>query len=64
MQTVRKVRAGRTWVNGQSGGGPEMGVGGYKGSGIGRELGRYGFDEYSELKNVHMTLHPRVEWLP
>jgi acyl-CoA reductase-like NAD-dependent aldehyde dehydrogenase len=64
IQTVRKVRAGRTWINGQSGGGPEMGVGAFKGSGIGRELGRYGFDEYSEPKNVHVTLHPSVEWLP
>jgi len=64
IQTVRKVRAGRTWVNGQSGGGPEMGVGAFKGSGIGRELGHYGFDEYSEPKNVHINLHPKVEWLP
>jgi len=64
LQTVRKVRAGRTWINGQSGGGPEMGVGAFKGSGIGRELGRYGFDEYSEPKNVHVNLHPKVEWLP
>jgi acyl-CoA reductase-like NAD-dependent aldehyde dehydrogenase len=64
IQTVRQVRAGRTWVNGQSGGGPEMGVGAFKGSGIGRELGKYGFDEYSEAKNVHITLHPKVEWLP
>jgi acyl-CoA reductase-like NAD-dependent aldehyde dehydrogenase len=64
LQTVRKVRAGRTWVNGQSGGGPEMGIGAYKGSGIGRELGHYGFDEYSEQKNVYVTLHPKVEWLP
>ena len=64
IQTVRRVRAGRTWINGQSGGGPEMGVGAFKGSGIGRELGRYGFDEYSEPKNVHVTLHPKVEWLP
>lgn len=64
IQTVRRVRAGRTWVNGQSGGGPEMGIGAFKGSGIGRELGKYGFDEYSEPKNVHVMLRPKVEWLP
>ena len=43
IQTVRKVRAGRTWINGAGPGGPEMGISGYKQSGLGRELGRHGF---------------------
>ncbi|HUB70807.1 MAG TPA: aldehyde dehydrogenase family protein [Acidimicrobiales bacterium] len=64
VQTVRRVRAGRTAVNGTGGGGAEMGIGAFKGSGIGRELGKYGFDEYSEPKNVYITLHPKAEWLP
>ncbi len=49
LQTIRKVRAGRCWINGVIDGAPEMPIGGYKKSGIGRELGRYGFDEYSEF---------------
>ena len=43
IQTVRKVRAGRTWINGAGPGDPEMGISGYKQSGLGRELGRHGF---------------------
>ena len=30
--------------------------GGYKQSGIGRELGTYGLDEYSELKQINIDL--------
>ncbi len=39
ISTIRQVRAGRTWINGSGAGTPEMGIGGYKQSGIGRELG-------------------------
>ncbi len=63
LSTIRRVRAGRTWINGSGDGSPEMGIGGYKQSGIGRELGKYGFDEYSAFKNVYMTLRPRAGWL-
>ncbi len=63
LSTIRKVRAGRTWINGSGAGTPEMGIGGYKQSGIGRELGKYGFDEYSAFKNVYVTLKPRPGWL-
>jgi acyl-CoA reductase-like NAD-dependent aldehyde dehydrogenase len=30
----------------------KMAIGGYKQSGVGCELGRHGFDQYSELKGV------------
>jgi acyl-CoA reductase-like NAD-dependent aldehyde dehydrogenase len=56
VQAIRSIKAGRTWINGMGDGTPQMPIGGYKQSGIGRELGRHGFDEYSELKNVHVTL--------
>ena len=56
IQAIRSIKAGRTWINGMGDGSPQMPIGGYKQSGIGRELGRHGFDEYSELKNVHVTL--------
>ncbi|WP_291421133.1 aldehyde dehydrogenase family protein [Devosia sp.] len=58
MRTIRQVRAGRTWINSAGGGAPEMGIGGFKQSGIGREMGHYGFDEYSTFKNVFMGLNP------
>lgn len=63
IQTIRQVRAGRTWINGTGGGAPELGIGGYKQSGIGRELGRYGFDEYSSFKSVHINMDQGQPWV-
>lgn len=62
MQTIRRVRAGRCWVNSVIDGTPELPVGGYKKSGLGRELGRYGFDEYSQVKGIHVTLGQPPRW--
>ncbi|WP_425475464.1 aldehyde dehydrogenase family protein [Mesorhizobium quangtriensis] len=62
MQTIRRVRAGRCWVNSVIDGTPELPVGGYKKSGLGRELGRYGFDEYSQVKGIHITLGQPTRW--
>ncbi len=62
MQTIRQVRAGRCWINSVIDGTPEMPIGGYKSSGLGRELGRYGFDEYSQFKGIHATLGSPQRW--
>jgi acyl-CoA reductase-like NAD-dependent aldehyde dehydrogenase len=62
MQTIRQVRAGRCWINSVIDGTPEMPIGGYKSSGLGRELGRYGFDEYSQFKGIHATLGTPPRW--
>jgi acyl-CoA reductase-like NAD-dependent aldehyde dehydrogenase len=56
LQAIRRIKAGRTWINGMGDSTAQMPIGGYKQSGVGRELGVHGFDEYSELKNVHVTL--------
>jgi acyl-CoA reductase-like NAD-dependent aldehyde dehydrogenase len=63
IQTIRKVRAGRCWINGAIAGSPEMGISGYKQSGIGRELGRHGFDEYSQMKSVVVVLEKEKPWV-
>jgi aldehyde dehydrogenase (NAD+) len=46
IETAHKLKAGTVWVN--SGSHPEVNVpfGGYKQSGIGRELGQKAIDEY------------------
>lgn len=62
IQTTRRVRAGRFWINSVIDGTAEMPIGGYKKSGVGRELGRYGFDEYSQFKGLHMTLGRPQPW--
>ncbi len=62
IQATRRIRAGRFWINSVIDGTPEMPIGGYKKSGVGRELGRYGFDEYSQFKGLHMTLGRPQPW--
>lgn len=63
MQSLRAVQAGRIWVNCTITGGPELPIGGFKQSGIGRETGRYGLEEYTELKSVHVQLGARARWM-
>jgi acyl-CoA reductase-like NAD-dependent aldehyde dehydrogenase len=48
-QVARRLRTGQVEVNG-GGFNPLAPFGGYKQSGIGRELGRYGLEEYLEVK--------------
>ena len=40
-----------------------MGISGYKQSGIGRELGKHGFDEYSAMKSVVVVLEKDKPWV-
>jgi len=58
MRAMRRVRAGRVWVNTTMTGGPEMPIGPFKQSGLGRETGLYGLDLYAETKAVHLRLGP------
>lgn len=62
LQSIRRIRAGRCWINSVIDGAPELPIGGYKKSGLGRELGRYGFDEYSQFKGIHVTLGRPEPW--
>jgi aldehyde dehydrogenase (NAD(P)+) len=53
---ARKLQAGMVWIN--SSGDSHYGIpfGGYKSSGIGRELGQYALDAYTQSKAVHVNL--------
>ncbi|WP_067928782.1 aldehyde dehydrogenase family protein [Alicyclobacillus shizuokensis] len=57
-RVVRRLRAGITWVNTYHPAYVEAPWGGYKQSGIGRELGIHGLEEYTEVKQVSIQLHP------
>ncbi|MFT3769441.1 MAG: aldehyde dehydrogenase family protein [Minicystis sp.] len=59
----REVRAGIVWVNAYHPTYNEMPWGGYKQSGIGRELGLHGIEGYLETKqiNIHLDEAP-VDW--
>ncbi|KAM0322853.1 hypothetical protein ACHAQA_009194 [Verticillium albo-atrum] len=55
-KVARKLQAGMVWIN--SSGDSHFGIpfGGYKSSGIGRELGQYALDAYTQSKAVHVNL--------
>lgn len=57
----RHIQAGRVWINAALDGFPELPLGGFKRSGNGRETGRYGIEEYTELKTVHMHMGRQSE---
>ncbi|NBA94809.1 aldehyde dehydrogenase family protein [Pseudomonas sp. R5(2019)] len=63
LRAMRQIKAGRVWVNTTIAGGPELPSGGFKQSGIGRETGRYGVEEYTEVKSVHLQLGDRPRWI-
>ena len=57
-------RAGTVWTNTWMDGFAELPFGGVKESGQGRELGRYGLDEFLEVKTVQMRIgRTRAPWV-
>jgi len=56
MRAVKKLRAGIVWVNAMQPTYVEAPWGGYKQSGIGRELGKWGVEEYLNVKQVFINL--------
>jgi len=55
-RVIKKLRAGITWINTYHPTYNEAPWGGYKQSGIGRELGTYGYDQYTEVKQINVNL--------
>ncbi|HTX67626.1 MAG TPA: aldehyde dehydrogenase family protein [Thermoleophilia bacterium] len=56
MRVIKALRAGITWVNTYHPTYSEAPWGGYKQSGVGRELGSFGLDEYTEVKQINIDL--------
>ncbi|HEY1330089.1 MAG TPA: aldehyde dehydrogenase family protein [Actinomycetota bacterium] len=56
LTTARALRAGVVWVNDTQPAPTEAPWGGFKQSGIGRELGPQGLDDYLELKHIWVNL--------
>jgi betaine-aldehyde dehydrogenase len=63
LRATRQVEAGRVWVNTTLDNGPETPLGGMKQSGLGREAGLSGIEEYTEVKTAHINLQPRTHWI-
>lgn len=55
-----KMRMGTVWINDFNAYFPHAPWGGYKQSGIGRELGKIGLEEYTETKHIYNNLKPEA----
>jgi len=63
LRVVKKLQAGIVWVNHMQPTYVEAPWGGYKMSGIGRELGPWGAEEYLQVKQVHINLNEQpIGW--
>ncbi len=58
MAVARQIRAGTVGVNGGVWYGPDAPFGGYKASGVGRQNGNEGFEQYTETKTYAGGLPP------
>ncbi|MEM1363608.1 MAG: aldehyde dehydrogenase family protein [Pseudomonadota bacterium] len=64
LDFARRADAGTVWTNTWMDGFAELPFGGVKESGLGRELGRYGIEEFLETKTVTMRIgNSRAPWV-
>ncbi|MCK0149332.1 aldehyde dehydrogenase family protein [Marivita sp. S6314] len=64
LEFARRAEVGTVWTNTWMDGFPELAFGGMKQSGQGREIGKYGFEEYFEVKSVVMRVgRSRENWV-
>jgi aldehyde dehydrogenase (NAD+) len=56
IRIAEQLRTGTVWINDYHMINPRYPFGGYKQSGIGREHGTLGFNEYRETKHIHVDL--------
>ncbi|CDK27551.1 unnamed protein product [Kuraishia capsulata CBS 1993] len=60
VTVASKLQAGMVWINSNNDSHFGIPFGGYKSSGIGRELGPYALDAYTQTKAVHINVGLRV----
>ncbi len=61
QRVAARLRMGTVWINDYHPYVPQAEWGGYKQSGVGRELGLAGLDEYRETKHVWHNIRPAVQ---
>ncbi|KAI0070004.1 aldehyde dehydrogenase [Panus rudis PR-1116 ss-1] len=62
LDTAHKLKAGTTWVNCANMLHASVPFGGYKQSGVGRELGEYALENYTAVKAVHVNLTQKMKY--
>jgi acyl-CoA reductase-like NAD-dependent aldehyde dehydrogenase len=60
LTVAKGLRSGTVYVNTTIDAPPTMPFGGYKASGVGREMGQAGFEEFTELKSVSIRTGKRA----
>lgn len=55
-KVAHRLKAGTVWINDYNQENPAAAFGGYKQSGIGREMGNYALENYTEVKSVWVNL--------
>ncbi len=65
LEFSRRAHAGTVWTNTWMDGYPELAFGGVKQSGQGREIGKYGYEEFLEVKSLVMRVgrETRSPWV-
>lgn len=56
LEVARAIKAGTVWINDWHLLRNDAPFGGYKQSGIGRELGHFGLEEYTQIKHIHHSM--------
>jgi acyl-CoA reductase-like NAD-dependent aldehyde dehydrogenase len=56
VKVAERLRTGTVWINDWHMINPRYPFGGYRQSGLGREHGEFGYDEYREVKHIHVDL--------
>ena len=56
VKVAEQLRTGTVWINDYHMINPRYPFGGYKQSGVGREHGEIGFNEYRQVKHIHVDL--------
>jgi betaine-aldehyde dehydrogenase len=60
QRVANRLRHGTVWINDFHPYLPQAEWGGFKQSGVGRELGRIGLDEYREAKHIYHNINPQI----
>ena len=66
VRCMREIQAGTVWINDPLTDNDAGPFGGFKQSGLGRELGREGLEAFQETKHVHIEteIAPKEWWYP
>ncbi|CAH6720729.1 aldehyde dehydrogenase [NAD(P)+] 1 [[Candida] jaroonii] len=57
---ARNIESGMIWINSSNDSDLHVPFGGVKGSGVGRQLGQYGLEHYTQAKAIHVNLGTRL----